>query len=78
MESNATDKPVPREIVALLSNERLVIQFIGPEKEIVSTLIIRGSAQERRPATRTPIPLNQAPEQLPIMANNAPYEPTFS
>ena len=38
--------------------EEFVIEFIGPEKEVVSTLIIRGSAQERRPATRTPVPLN--------------------
>src|ERR1700731_4623521 len=26
MESNATDKPVPREITALLSNERLILR----------------------------------------------------
>jgi len=43
MESNATDKPVPREIAALLSDERLILR----DSQRAVTLFFTGTPQIR-------------------------------
>jgi hypothetical protein len=46
---------------------------LSANKEVIGTWIVCGGQQD----ICSPATLNQPPDKLPIMANNAPYEPTL-